>query len=170
LVDEAQDTSPTQWQVIERLAAEFTSGEGTRSGTARTIFVVGDPKQSIYSFQGAQPAEFTHMRDKFRAALEQINQPFQALPLQFSFRSSPAVLDMVDSTLKDQEGLGESFLHRAFFTQKPGRVDLWPVVEQEAHKEERDWFDYHDPCTPPVAAVLCHYQRLQRAEPAHRRG
>lgn len=53
LVDEAQDTSPEQWQVIERLAQEFTSGEGAHDAEhPRTIFVVGDKKQSIYSFQG----------------------------------------------------------------------------------------------------------------------
>jgi len=56
LVDEAQDTSPVQWQVIERLAQEFTAGTGARDDTKRTIFVVGDKKQSIYSFQGADPA------------------------------------------------------------------------------------------------------------------
>ena len=141
LVDEAQDTSPAQWQVIERLAAEFTSGEGAKSGEDRTIFVVGDPKQSIYSFQGAEPAEFTRMRDKFREALLQIEQPFQAMQLEYSFRSSPAVLGLVDHTLEKQEGLGESFLHRAFFGDKPGRVDLWPAVEKVELKEDRDWFD-----------------------------
>ena len=141
LVDEAQDTSPAQWQVIERLAAEFTSGEGTKSGEERTIFVVGDPKQSIYSFQGAEPAEFTRMRDKFREELRQIEQPFQAMQLEYSFRSSPAVLGLVDHTLEKQDGLGESFLHRAFFGDKPGRVDLWPAVEKVEHKEDRDWFD-----------------------------
>ena len=141
LVDEAQDTSPTQWQVIERLAAEFTSGEGAKSGAERTIFVVGDPKQSIYSFQGAQPSEFTRMRDKFEAELAQIDQPFQSMQLEYSFRSSPAVLDLVDHALIDQDGLGESVLHRAFFNDKPGRVDLWPAVEKVDHKEDRDWFD-----------------------------
>ncbi len=128
--------------MIERLAAEFTSGEGAKSGEERTIFVVGDPKQSIYSFQGAEPAEFTRMRDKFHGELAQIGQPFQAMQLQFSFRSSPpAVLGLVDHTLEEQDGLGESFLHRAFFDDKPGRVDLWPVVEKVEHKEDRDWFD-----------------------------
>ena len=148
LVDEAQDTSPAQWQVIERLAAEFTSGEGAKSGEERTIFVVGDPKQSIYSFQGAEPAEFTRMRDKFRGELQQIEQPFQAMQLEYSFRSSPAVLGLVDHTLAEQDGLGESFLHRAFFEGKPGRVDLWPVVEKVEHKEDRDWFDPVDRPNP----------------------
>jgi ATP-dependent helicase/nuclease subunit A len=65
LVDEAQDTSPVQWQVIERLAQEFTSGEGARADVPRTLFVVGDRKQSIYSFQGADAREFDRMRREF---------------------------------------------------------------------------------------------------------
>jgi len=148
LVDEAQDTSPAQWQVIERLAAEFTSGEGAKSDIERTIFVVGDPKQSIYSFQGADPAEFTRMRDQFQAGLQQVQQPFQSLQLEYSFRSSPAILGLVDTTLDTQGGLGEAFKHRAFFDDKPGRVDLWPAVEKADHKEDRDWHDPVDQPTP----------------------
>jgi hypothetical protein len=54
LVDEAQDTNPAQWAIIENLAAEFFAGAG-RSERLRTLFAVGDEKQSIYSFQGANP-------------------------------------------------------------------------------------------------------------------
>jgi len=66
LVDEAQDTSPHQWEVIQSLAEEFLSGEGARERT-RTIFAVGDEKQSIFSFQGADPARFAEMREYFAA-------------------------------------------------------------------------------------------------------
>ncbi|MEQ9124145.1 MAG: UvrD-helicase domain-containing protein, partial [Alphaproteobacteria bacterium] len=51
LVDEAQDTSPEQWEVVFALAEEFLAGAGARDAL-RTVFVVGDEKQSIYSFQG----------------------------------------------------------------------------------------------------------------------
>ena len=71
LVDEAQDTSPTQWAVIEKLAEEFTSGSGARD-INRTIFVVGDKKQSIYSFQGADPREFDRMREEFATQIKRI--------------------------------------------------------------------------------------------------
>ena len=67
LVDEAQDTSPTQWSVIRQLTQEFTAGDGAKTDTPRTIFVVGDRKQSIYSFQGAAPEAFNEMRDHFAA-------------------------------------------------------------------------------------------------------
>ncbi|MDA5092942.1 double-strand break repair helicase AddA [Aliiroseovarius sp. KMU-50] len=140
LVDEAQDTSPAQWRVIDNLSREFTSGLGARDDINRTIFVVGDPKQSIYSFQGAKPDEFEHMRDSFQEKLAQIDKPFQNLPMEYSFRSSPAVLEFVDHALHDQGGLGDAFKHRAFFP-KPGRVDLWPVIDPVKFEEDRDWFD-----------------------------
>ncbi len=143
LVDEAQDTSPAQWRVIERLTQEFTSGESARD-VARTIFVVGDPKQSIYSFQGAEPAAFARMKAHFAAGLAQVGQGLQDLRLEYSFRSSGAVLGLVDAALGGRPGLEEAgFRHIAFFD-KPGRVDIWPVVEQANYKEERHWSDPAD--------------------------
>lgn len=143
LVDEAQDTSPAQWQVIERLAQEFTSGTGARSDITRTIFVVGDKKQSIYSFQGADPAEFDRMRDEFADRLKASDHALQDLSLEYSFRSSPAVLNLVDETFKNHASAGfpEANRHIAFHDQMPGRVDLWPVVDPTPKPEKDDWFD-----------------------------
>ena len=147
LVDEAQDTSPAQWRVISLLAQEFTSGEGARD-VARTVFVVGDPKQSIYSFQGADPGEFARMKAHFRTGLTQAKQPFQDLRLEYSFRSSPAVLSLVDAALDGREGLEDAgFRHIAFFD-KPGRVDLWPLVPRAAYEETRPWHDTSDVAMP----------------------
>ena len=87
LVDESQDTSPRQWDVIERLTDEFYSGEGARETEDRTLFVVGDKKQSIYSFQGADPREFDRKQDIFEAKIIQANQIFQRRSLDYSFRS-----------------------------------------------------------------------------------
>jgi ATP-dependent helicase/nuclease subunit A len=89
LVDEAQDTSPDQWRVIDLLSAEFTAGEGTRKG-GRTLFVVGDKKQSIYSFQGADIAAFDQKHQEFAAKFTNAGQQFQSLQLEYSFRSSRA--------------------------------------------------------------------------------
>ena len=139
LVDEAQDTSPTQWDVVEKLAQEFTAGEGAREAD-RTIFVVGDKKQSIYSFQGADPAGFDRMKEAFRDRLGQIGAPFQDLPLLHSFRSSPAILEVVDATLRDHAGIGET-LHAPFHENMPGRVDLWPVIAKTEDPPDSDWFD-----------------------------
>jgi ATP-dependent helicase/nuclease subunit A len=142
LVDEAQDTSPDQWSVIELLADEFTSGRGARSD-ARTIFVVGDKKQSIYSFQGADVAAFDHKRDLFKAKLEQVDLPLQELQLEHSFRSSNTILRLVDLTFDErrQQGLGGEVKHIAFFPDMPGRVDLWPVIEKSPNPKPENWYD-----------------------------
>ncbi|EBA05656.1 double-strand break repair helicase AddA [Sagittula stellata] len=140
LVDEAQDTSPVQWDVIERLAREFTSGEGARE-TRRTIFVVGDKKQSIYSFQGADPSEFDRMREHFRERLMNTDAPLNAMVLEYSFRSADPILRVVDKTFEgaDASGFSADQKHRAFKSGMPGRVDLWPVVDKTRDDEDGPW-------------------------------
>lgn len=142
LVDEAQDTSPVQWQVIERLAQEFTSGTGARSDIERTIFVVGDKKQSIYSFQGADPAEFDRMKEDFATRLAATGKPLQSLELEYSFRSSAAILNLVDHCFDEQvrAGFPQDMKHRAFNADLPGRVDLWPVVDPAPKAEKDEWY------------------------------
>jgi len=144
LVDEAQDTSPAQWKVIERLAREFTSGQGARGARARTIFVVGDKKQSIYSFQGADPSEFDRLRAEFETRLKGSLTPLQDVPLMHSFRSSQAILDLVDTSFAGFEASGFSAgqSHIAFKAAMPGRVDLWPPVEAADKRTDPEW---HDP-------------------------
>ncbi len=141
LVDEAQDTSPVQWQVIERLAQEFTSGYGARSDTLRTIFVVGDKKQSIYSFQGADPREFDRMKADFAARLQATGNPLNDLDMAYSFRSSQAILSLVDETFRDSQSSGftPEQCHKAFKTNLPGRVDLWPLIEPPDKEEKPPW-------------------------------
>ena len=140
LVDEAQDTSPTQWGVIEALAREIISGEGARPG--RTLFVVGDKKQSIYSFQGADAHAFDHMATTFRERLAG-GSPLKMRELHFSFRSSSAILGAVDRIFEGEagRGLGQTIQHRAFRETMPGRVDLWPLVPAPDRNDEPEWFD-----------------------------
>ncbi|UXX81864.1 double-strand break repair helicase AddA [Roseovarius pelagicus] len=145
LLDEAQDTSPEQWQVIARLAQEFTSGIGSRPNDRRTIFVVGDKKQSIYSFQGADPREFDRMQAEFAERLGATPDPLQSHRLEHSFRSSQVILDLVDQVFAkvvQPEGLSLDAHHLAFKTDLPGRVDLWPVPEPEQAIDDPAW---HDP-------------------------
>jgi len=143
LVDEAQDTSPAQWDVIEKLAQEFTSGQGARSDVERTIFVVGDKKQSIYSFQGADPDAFDRMQVEFGTRLRDTGQQLEDLTLEYSFRSSAAILGLVDLVFSDsaQAGFHKDALHRAFKSDLPGRVDLWPVVDKVDDEDDREWTD-----------------------------
>lgn len=143
LVDEAQDTSPAQWDVVEALAQEFTAGEGARSEAERSLFVVGDEKQSIYSFQGADPASFDRMRQEFGQRLKAAQMPFNAMQLAHSFRSAPAILRAVDMTFRP-EGITkqtDAMTHIAFKTAMPGRVDLWPVVPKPDKEDPTAWYE-----------------------------
>ncbi len=142
LVDEAQDTSPDQWRVVELLTAEFTAGQGTREG-GRTLFVVGDKKQSIYSFQGADVAAFDEKQALFQRKFNAAGEVFNVLPLEYSFRSSPAILSVVDAALsgRDPAALGAEVSHRATNDTLPGRVDLWPLIAEDATAEEAPFED-----------------------------
>ncbi|MDT2083536.1 MAG: double-strand break repair helicase AddA [Planktomarina sp.] len=156
LVDEAQDTSPAQWDVIKLLAQEFTSGQGARADVHRTIFVVGDKKQSIFSFHGADPEGFDRMRDQFEAQLLEIKQPFQSTTLNYSFRSSPAILDLVDQVFSNREGLGSQSDHLAYKSELPGRVDIWPVFQKPQKIDTQPWTD-------PIDEVSADHQDKQLA-------
>ena len=143
LVDEAQDTSPNQWDIVRLLTQEFSTGEGANPDRARTVFVVGDKKQSIYSFQGADPEGFDRMRHHFAGELGKVDKRLMDRKLLYSFRSSAAVLQLVDQTFRGEmaEGLGDHIQHLAFKDDMPGRVDVWPVIEPSQKEEERDWDD-----------------------------
>lgn len=149
LVDEAQDTSPSQWAVIARLCEEFTAGVGARAEDRR-LFVVGDKKQSIYSFQGADLETFDRMRGDLADRHAAADVPFRAGELVHSFRSSPAVLDIVDRTFEASAaaGLGGPTRHKAYHPGLPGRVDLWPPVPAPEAPDEGAW---HDPVDLPAS-------------------
>lgn len=142
LVDEAQDTGPEQWRVIESLTQEFGAGEGARDGVTRTIFVVGDKKQSIYSFQGADLHAFDAMQTRFFERLAHIGTGLNPLLLEHSFRSADAVLRVVDETFPPEmsASLGGGVRHIAFHPQAPGMVDLWPAIPPAQKVEAPEWF------------------------------
>ncbi len=159
LIDEAQDTSPGQWDIIKRFVAEFTSGAGARGALRRSIFAVGDDKQSIFSFQGAAPEAFADMRMFFESAHANAEQPFLAIPFQYSFRSVPTVLDAVDVVFKQpaaHAGLTAdpvATVHQAVRAAAPGLVELWPLVEPDARPEVDPWdapFDTTSETSPRV--------------------
>ena len=99
LLDEAQDTSSAQWDILAAIADEFCAGASAREargGPPRSFFAVGDEKQSIFSFQGAAPERFDAMRREFRRRFEGVERRFEEVRLTQSFRSSPGVLQAVD--------------------------------------------------------------------------
>ncbi|MDP2330784.1 MAG: double-strand break repair helicase AddA [Reyranella sp.] len=142
LVDEAQDTNPDQWEVIRRLTEEFfVVGSGDERN--RTIFAVGDTKQSIFSFQRADPRKLAEMHDWFAGRSREKHRDNSArrlkrVDLNVSFRSTAAVLDAVDwvfatgAAAKGLTGPEQEVWHRPSRVGQPGRVELWPVVAAEA--------------------------------------
>jgi ATP-dependent helicase/nuclease subunit A len=145
LIDEAQDTSPKQWEVIRRLTSEFTAGEGARGDTRRSIFAVGDEKQSIYSFQGAAPHRFDEMRTHYEREHEASGLNFTKQPLKYSFRSSPDVLGAVDKVFGREpayRGLTTdpvATVHQAVRRTAPGCVDVWSLMQPDAKPEPDAW-------------------------------
>ncbi|NTS32747.1 double-strand break repair helicase AddA [Phyllobacterium sp. BT25] len=144
LVDEAQDTSPNQWKVIRLLSEEFFAGKTARE-IRRTLFAVGDEKQSIYSFQGAIPEDFAaHGRATERNA-DQADLSFAKVSLNFSFRSAPDVLSAVDRVFARAEahrGFGRdhgSTVHTAIRGSDPGEVEIWDVLTPDTTPEVEDW-------------------------------
>ncbi|MGL1921397.1 MAG: double-strand break repair helicase AddA [Hyphomicrobiales bacterium] len=141
LIDEAQDTSPEQWAVMEPLVKEITAGEGARE-VERSLFVVGDEKQSIYKFQGANREEFKSKQVGFKQAFENADLPWKEIPLDLSFRSAPAILQAVDrvfsfagaasgvyddaaEVIKDGSVGSRHFANRKV----GGIVELWPIEQ-----------------------------------------
>ena len=144
LVDEAQDTSPDQWDVISALTDEFLSGTGARDLT-RTIFAVGDEKQSIYSFQGADPKRFDEMQRHFASRVAQAEMKWDPVRLVRSFRSTPEVLravDLVFANDKARQGLtasGEVDAHDAVRSQDAGRVEFWDLERPDEDEGGDAW-------------------------------
>ncbi len=141
LVDEAQDTSPAQWAVIDCLAREFTHG-ASANDRPRSLFVVGDEKQSIYSFQGADPDVFGEKKSEFQTLLDHIDQTLADRELLHSFRSAPPVLELVDTVFAGDAGaaMHNRSQHKAFHASKPGRVDLWPFIDTEKKPDPDVWY------------------------------
>ncbi len=101
LVDEAQDTGPLQWNIINMLAGDFFN-DGDKTDMPRSLFVVGDTKQSIYGFQGADATAFIKSRDDISAQIKNNYRTIREIPLAQNFRSLPAILHAVDTFFADE--------------------------------------------------------------------
>ncbi len=136
LLDEAQDTSPKQWEIINTLVSEFTAGAGARS-SKRTMFAVGDDKQSIFSFQGAAPEKFGAMKERFERDFRAAQLEWRNVKLLTSFRSGEIILQAVDAVFAQAsayEALSSDktkTVHEALPGKLPGQVDIWPLVKPD---------------------------------------
>lgn len=159
LVDEAQDTSPQQWAIINAITDEFHT-EIRSGGKTRSMFVVGDEKQSIYSFQGADPREFAEQAQTLEKKSLDFDQPFSPVRLELSFRSSPDILDAVDKVFSLSENfrglsqIDEQTLHESIYQQEPGEVQIWPLYGKQKAEEQTSWLDPVDATENDDPAIL----------------
>ncbi|WP_298913919.1 double-strand break repair helicase AddA [uncultured Algimonas sp.] len=178
LLDEAQDTSPTQWEIIDAVTAPFAHDAPDRDAPPRTFFAVGDPKQSIYRFQGAAPSIFT---ESIRTRGGEEGE----VRLRMSFRSAQDVLDVVDALFVDQGGIQAMFdahivpdaadpVRHVAHRDDAGLVELWPLAPRAEPLEDKAPWDTTpvdqrsdgDPrivLARTIAEQIAHW--LERAEP-----
>ena len=145
LLDEAQDTSAAQWDILTAIADEFCAGVSARS-VERSFFAVGDEKQSIFSFQGAAPDKFQKMRRVLEQRFKNADLAFSQIALHQSFRSAPGILSAVDRVFSigdNFQGLGltadEKLTHEALKADVPALVEIWPLIAKGGTQEPQDW-------------------------------
>ncbi|MFZ5616593.1 MAG: double-strand break repair helicase AddA [Pseudomonadota bacterium] len=169
LLDEAQDTGPDSWDVIEAPLGEFFSGEGARD-RIRTFFAVGDQKQSIYSFQGADAALFKEKEENLGKRIGAA-RAYESVPLKASFRTAAPVLEFVDALFSRDEVIENVSLERPlehFCTRAgaAGLVELWPLVPRPETEKPNPWdapLDAKPAESPPrklaeeVARTIAHW-------------
>jgi ATP-dependent helicase/nuclease subunit A len=148
LLDEVQDTAPEQWDIADRLTADFFVGEGARpeASLPRTIFAVGDRKQSIFSFQGAEPEEFDRWRGVYEKRVTQAGLIWRRGELKTSFRSTEPVLKLVDAVFRDPvaavgvcEPGDPPMQHIAHRAGQGGRVEVWPLAPRPETPAHTPW-------------------------------
>jgi ATP-dependent helicase/nuclease subunit A len=146
LIDEAQDTNPEQWDIIHALCAPFFEGAGVRDEIDRTIFAVGDEKQSIFGFQRAAPEKFRQAEQLYSLKAAAARKRFESIPMTISFRSAASILALTDKVFDVLEpwkamGLpdGTRVQHSSFREGQAGRVELWPLIETEKPEEPAPW-------------------------------
>jgi ATP-dependent helicase/nuclease subunit A len=123
LLDEFQDTSPTQWRLLQPLLEEMAAGDAGRS---RSVFIVGDAKQSIYGFRRANPELLGEAAQWLERSLDAVR-----VPLNASWRSAPAVIEFVNALFAPPElGGAIGFApHRTRRQADWGRIEVAPLVE-----------------------------------------
>jgi ATP-dependent helicase/nuclease subunit A len=177
LVDEAQDTSPEQWAIIERLTSDFFAGEGARD-CVPTLFAVGDEKQSIYGFQGAVPELLGAYGELYEAKVQEAGLAWCAADLDLSFRTLGPILAAVDGVSAALPGLGRGPVrHLAFRRDMGGLVELWLPERGERQDKGTVWDPDAGAAPAPkpaellaarIAAQIKHW--LENGESLHSRG
>ena len=152
LLDESQDTGDDQWRIVDALAQEFFAGIGEPHKHPRTLFVVGDQKQSIYSFQGADTAAYEGARRKYTIESGLLREE----ELAISYRSTKPVLEAVNAIFSIA-GLARAGItaltenpHEPARDTKEGIVEIWPLLEFDEDSPPDPWLKPID--RPPHAS------------------
>ena len=155
LIDEAQDTDMQQWNILHGIIQEFYFGQGQHE-MPRTTFAVGDMKQSIYRFRGANPEVFANIRDSLDEKSQPIDHDFKVVDLFTSFRSTQAVLNFVDEVFNEPtrkhalDGVVESLHHQVYKYDQAGRVEIAPLLTPEHLPEAEAKSDFQIPLEQQV--------------------
>lgn len=151
LLDEAQDTSPAQWKILKALTDDIFAGAGAVRDEQRTLFVVGDQKQSIYSFQGADPEHFLTEKRDFITKSETSEIDYDLPDLAMSFRSAPEILTYVDTVFDTDvfapdapftltpPAAADLLRHTPFRRHEHGSVELWPLEPRSDREPAHAW-------------------------------
>src|SRR5215212_1532706 len=146
LIDEAQDTSPKQWDIVAHIISDFTSGKGARDGVVRTVFAVGDEKQSIFSFQGAAPREFDRRRRLLERKFIDAGLKFDPVSFTYSFRSGAAILQSVDHVFREADiyrsihSLDTGYpIHNGLADAGPSLIELWELQHPDERPDIEGW-------------------------------
>ncbi len=143
LIDEAQDTSPEQWSIVARIIEDFFTGAGKETKQPRSLFVVGDEKQSIYSFQGADLKYFHEVKQQISDHASASAANLTPVELHTSYRSASEILEFVDS-LCAIPTIHQAISHEAKITHVAhkdfaGQVVVWPALKANEKQERNPW-------------------------------
>lgn len=161
MLDEAQDTSPQQWELILQLCEEYVS-----QSPEKTVFVVGDTKQSIYGFQGAKPSELAQHKANMQRFVQMQQSELKTVAMQRSFRSTSAVLQTVDACFEDVSRRQElhysqeTISHSVHREEQWGRVESWPVLSKDDKQDAEPFslpiaYEAQDSGQSELAQTIC---------------
>jgi ATP-dependent helicase/nuclease subunit A len=138
LIDEFQDTNPLQWQALNA----WLSGYAGAGGQAPSVFIVGDPKQSIYRFRRAEPQVF---RAAQRFVVDGLDGDL--LSCDHTHRNAQRVLAVVNEAMDAAQDAGEYDGYRAHTTESPevGAVQRLPQIERHTQEDGQDDAEAEDP-------------------------
>lgn len=164
LLDEAQDTDKQQWEILQAFTDEFYAGKGQHT-QVRTLFAVGDTKQSIYRFRGAEPEVFHSIHRYLAEKTAPSTQTFHALAMTTSFRSTPAVLKFIDTVFTTptlRQALDpqiSQLIHQPHKSGSGGMVELWkPEANNAAPPPTTPWQTPERQPLPPNAETRVYRQ------------